>query len=259
MRELPVALLLSLASLHSAFAGRYYDARISRWLEVDPALNRWNTGEIMKHDLFEVSVYQYVHDNPASRIDVDGYVDKDGNRVFVGVETSGLGHAYTWVQDKNGNKTAYTYGRYDGGSSSGTSLGGGNPVGSGVLIKYSGDKAVSFIGKELGKDGGAAYEIVDADGSKVMGHFDSQYEAGKPSERNSEGRIVDTYVIGANTCVNSVVSGLEAGGVGGAASTEIINPKTGKKSVTPPLTPSELKSVLEAKSKSDNSGIKKAD
>ncbi len=57
------------------FGARYYDPAIGRWLSVDPALLKWSTSRIMQHQLFGLSPYAYVRNNPINRFDPDGYVD----------------------------------------------------------------------------------------------------------------------------------------------------------------------------------------
>ncbi len=57
------------------FGARYYDAEIGRWTSVDPVLSRNATEFVMEHGLFSLSPYQYVRDNPTSRIDPDGMTD----------------------------------------------------------------------------------------------------------------------------------------------------------------------------------------
>jgi len=54
---------------------RYYDPSIGRWLSVDPAFNNWNTKRIMQYNLYNLSPYAYVRNNPLNRFDPDGYVD----------------------------------------------------------------------------------------------------------------------------------------------------------------------------------------
>jgi hypothetical protein len=223
---------------------------------VDPALVWWNSREILRNGLLGLSPFQYVRNNPRSRFDIDGFVDKDGNRVFVGVETEKTGHAYVYVQDKAGNNVLYSYGRYDGGLNASRSSGGLNPVGAGVLLRYVGQSANEKIVDLRGRDGGAVYEITQADGTKIKEHYDSQYESGQPSDKEPEnGRVVDTYVAPSNTCITSVSSALEAGGTGEVGKVKSLNTKTGKLTSLPPVTVPELKKILEEQSQTANSGV----
>ena len=246
-----------LETRYDYFGARYYDARIGRWLATDPALAIWNQRRLLENGLLSISPYQYVRNCPTTRLDPDGFLDKNGNRVFVGVETESYGHAYVYVQDKSGNKTVYSYGRYDGGSGAGTSLRRSNPVGSGVLLKKTGQKAEAWLSGEMKKDGAAVYELKNADGEKVVAHFESQYQSGTPAKKDPDGKVVDTYVMGANTCVNSVLDGLKAGEAGDVANTSLVNTKTGDVSSVPPITPSEMKDTLEKKSQNQTSGVEK--
>ena len=237
------------------FGARYYDARVGRWLSADPGLSSWDAKRLSQLGLLSLSAYQYVRNSPLARIDQDGFLDKNGNRVFVGVETGSLGHVYVVVADKSGNNTTYSYGRFEGGYS--PSAGTMDPVGHGVLVKKTGSEANDYVKSEMSKSGGALYEITTADGGKVASHFDAQFEAGAPVPGKPTERVVDTYVLGENTCVESVVSGLEAGGAGNAVTSTTINPKTGLKTQIAPLTPGEVKSNLEKKSDETSSGVQR--
>jgi RHS repeat-associated protein len=76
------------------FGARYYDARIGRWLQVDP-----------KMDIYpKINPFNYVLNNPLTTIDPDGrdtlYFDQNGN--YAGKYSKGgenIGH----IQDKEGN------------------------------------------------------------------------------------------------------------------------------------------------------------
>ena len=47
------------------FGARYYDSRIGRWMSVDPLAEKFP----------DVSSYQFTHNNPINRVDIDGAID----------------------------------------------------------------------------------------------------------------------------------------------------------------------------------------
>ncbi|MGD9489406.1 MAG: RHS repeat-associated core domain-containing protein [Calditrichaceae bacterium] len=57
------------------FGARYYDPATGRWLTSDPALTQWSPQRIMAHQLYGLSPYVYVRNNPLNRFDPDGFKD----------------------------------------------------------------------------------------------------------------------------------------------------------------------------------------
>jgi len=63
------------------FGARYYDARIGRWLSIDP----------LAHKAPDITPYHYCHNDPLCRIDPDGSFDPPQITIFkVGVKKGGL-------------------------------------------------------------------------------------------------------------------------------------------------------------------------
>lgn len=80
------------------FGARYYDARIGRWMSVDPAMMNWYPKKLVRFGLSNLSSYQYVRNNPIVRVDIDGYTDwdlikKGALQAAGGYSTAGVGLA----------------------------------------------------------------------------------------------------------------------------------------------------------------------
>ena len=107
----------------------------------------------------------------------------------------------------------YTYGRYAGGNwyTAGT-------TGPGVLIKYTGENAASYLKDELYKMNAKAFEIKDANQNKVQQYMDNLYNGSskKPESDNKiineNGRVVNTYSLFGNNCTTTSCDALKAGG-----------------------------------------------
>ena len=57
---------------------RNYDPEIGRFLQIDPAKLLWSSEKIMKHNLYGLSPYTYVRNNPLILTDPTGFVDWKG-------------------------------------------------------------------------------------------------------------------------------------------------------------------------------------
>jgi uncharacterized protein RhaS with RHS repeats len=109
LRRLSLAISLLAILTHLGLAGRYFDARTGRFLEVDPNMRNYPAW----------SPYGYALNNPLAFIDPNGndavpIVFKDYKIQVWGFRLPYLGHAGVLLID---NKTGYTkyyeYGRYD--------------------------------------------------------------------------------------------------------------------------------------------------
>jgi len=68
---------------------RRYNPALGRFISYDPALTYWTTEEIMDHNLYGLSPYVYVRNNPIIFIDPDGFTDRKA--FFKGLGRSALG------------------------------------------------------------------------------------------------------------------------------------------------------------------------
>lgn len=174
--------------------------------------------------------------------------------VYIWVETKGTGHTFLTVHDKN-NLILYTYGRYD--DVYWTTLG---MMGEGVLIRYTGIQATTYIKNELYRLSCQAYLISDASKEKVKQIFDqmwnksSEHPDGKdvPEDVKKFGRVIDHYDLSGNNCTTKVIDVLiKAGTKIFSTNVTILNKNlyTYKENFT---IPSSLKKFLDEKSYRDN-------
>ena len=144
-------------------------------------------------------------DQSGSGQDGDGSAEKKGEEgnAFVFVETDGIGHTYIMI-----NETVFSYGRYNGSYS--PASGAFGPIGDGVLLKYTDDKAQEFIRDHINKSPTNVYMIDNIDTDKVFGFFNELYKSG--TRLANGGKVVDTYYLFGNNCTSQVCNGLRAGG-----------------------------------------------
>lgn len=133
--------------------------------------------------------------------------------VFLWTETQGAGHAFVSIHIEN-MIHVFTYGRYD--------QEGFSPVGEGVLIKYSGERAVRFYTKELYRMTASVFKILDVDESNTLSIFNALWESSSvhPDGKNTsaeikeDGRVIDRYNLAVNNCTTTSVTGLKKAGTG---------------------------------------------
>ncbi len=174
--------------------------------------------------------------------------------VCIWVETKGTGHTFLTVHNKD-DLILYTYGRYDDAYLVTAGL-----MGEGVLIRYTGTQATTYIKKELYRLSCQAYLISDVSKEKVKQIFDqiwnssSEHPDGKGVAEDIKkfGRVIDHYDLSGNNCTTKVIDVLIKAG------TKIFNTNvsifnynlyTYKEDFT---IPSSLKKFLDEKSYRDN-------
>lgn len=113
------------------------------------------------------------------------------------------------VDDNSKMATVWSYGRYDGASSSGGTL---NPVGPGVFRQMEGLQALQFVKAETNV-GGTLYEIPNASAEKANSYFQGIYDNSTQSSTRhpSDGKVIDTYTVPTNTCVTKTENGVAKG------------------------------------------------
>ncbi|MCK7116203.1 PAAR domain-containing protein [Enterobacter bugandensis] len=133
--------------------------------------------------------------------------------VFLWTETQGAGHVFVSIHINN-MIHVFTYGRYD--------QEGFSPVGEGVLIKYSGERAVGFYIKELYRMRASVFKILDVDESNTLSIFNALWASSSvhPDGKNTsaeikeDGRVIDRYNLAVNNCTTTSVTGLKKAGTG---------------------------------------------
>lgn len=174
---------------------RIYDPRLGRFLSVDPITSKYP----------ELTPYQFASNSPIWGVDWDGL------ELRIYTETKGTGHTFITVKNKD-DVIVYTYGRYAGGDA----ITGGT-TGKGVLIKYTGEKAKDFIKTELYRMEAEAFQIDDADETKVQTFMDAMYNASTESPNTGDadidtyGKVVDTYNLFGNNCTTKSCNATKAG------------------------------------------------
>ncbi|MBN9299362.1 MAG: hypothetical protein J0I41_20340 [Filimonas sp.] len=128
---------------------RIYDSRLGRFLSVDPLTKKY----------LKLTPFQFASNSPIWGIDLDDA------ELRIHTEITGMtGHAFLTVG--TGKETiVYAYGRYASvNKTSGISSGALSLLGSDVLSKLTGDKAVKFVNDQLTINHSKIFEIRDADG-----------------------------------------------------------------------------------------------
>ena len=180
---------------------RLYDARVGRWLSVDPLFE----------DYKGVSPYAYCLGNPVKLVDTDG----EEPRLYV--EVQGVGHVFV-TTGSGGNLTVYTYGRYAELGKDKSSARSTSPIGEGVLIVLKGEEAKQFVSNQITEKKAAVFEFMDASDSKVdefymmrFNNSDKIPTKGK-YKNNDNARIINEYNLMNNNCATTSVESILYGG-----------------------------------------------
>lgn len=107
---------------------RMYDAAKGNWDRVDKLAEKYCS----------INPYIYSINNPIT------YLDLDGLRPRIYIETNGLGHTFVTIGEGR-NTIVYTYGRYGALGSSGSILHQFTPTGEGVLVRKTGKQAREYL------------------------------------------------------------------------------------------------------------------
>jgi RHS repeat-associated protein len=174
---------------------RRYDAKVASFTSVDPLCEKY----------YHISPYSYCAGNPVR------YVDPDGRKPRVYIETQGLGHTFVTIGE--GKETVvYSYGRYGRLGSLGSVLGSLTSTGEGVLLRKTGGDACKYLETESNKKGIAIFEIENAEDQKVASFFDELWNNGikstssKPAAK--KGKVIDQYNLFSNNCTTLSIRGI---------------------------------------------------
>ena len=180
------------------FHARQQDAKLGRFNSIDPLAEKY----------YGISPYAYCLGNPIN------YVDSDGKKPRICIETSSLtGHTFVTVGEGQ-NTIVYTYGRYGALGCSGSVLHSLTPTGEGILRKLSGCDAMNYIREEIDK-GVSIYTINNAEDEDVTAYFNQQWDSGTKSKSEKlnfeNSRVVDSYDLISNNCTTKSISAVNAG------------------------------------------------
>jgi len=206
MRKLLLTTILLFLLSNLLFAGRYYDAAVGRFLQVDPHASKYPSW----------SPYNYTYNIPLKFVDPDGkdaipIVFKDYKISAYGRKWSGLGHAgVLLINNKTGYTKYYEYGRYNSDKGDVRSYAIPNVVmdsKTGMPTESSLNKVLNVISKKSGKGGKITGAYIKNDNFKEMN--DSAQD--KLKQNNDPNR--KSYGITDNNCGTFVKETLEAGEV----------------------------------------------
>ena len=141
---------------HYDYGFRLHDTRTTRFLSRDPLSGKFPM----------LTPYQFASNSPIWASDLDGLEA----RIYTDLSIP-IGHTFISVVDKQGVINVYTYGQY----SEGTTSGHNQPLGTGVLIHYTGSAANEYIKHEFASNPGrmSVYEISDkvVNKEKIIQHY----------------------------------------------------------------------------------------
>jgi RHS repeat-associated protein len=187
---------------------RMHDTRLGRFFAVDPI-----GGEYPYN-----SPYAFSENRIINSIEYEGL---EAWVVIEGGPNDEIGHVYIVVPSSENNKqyTVYSYGRYNGSTT--PSIGGAGPIGDGVLLKYEGNQANTFLSKRMQKYGKETnvYYFPKADETKIENFFDDKWNKGVAPQKDSKafreysenGKIIDQYNLVNNNCATITVDALYKG------------------------------------------------
>ena len=214
------------------YGARHYDAALGRFTTVDPLVEKY----------YSMSLYTYCLNNPIQ------YVDNDGKKPRIYVETKGFGHVFI-TTGSGQNTTVYTYGRYGDVTWNKSSSASSARNGEGVLIIMKGKEALGYIKNEVTKMEARVYEVSSGNDEKVDKHFGNMFDSSdkKPSKKSysdaENARVVDEYDLLDNNCTTK--------------SLEAINVGTNGEFDIESTSPSNLDTKLYYENKKDDSRVRK--
>ena len=181
------------------YSARQYDAALGQFTSMDPLCEKY----------YHISPYAYCAGNPVK------YVDPDGKRPRIYIETNGTGHTFVTVGEGK-NTVVYTYGRYGALGSSGSVLHSFTPTGEGVLLSMTGGKARDYLKREMENGNLSVYMINGSEDQTVSAYFDKQWESGtRPTEKNAatdpDAKVVDSYNLFSNNCTTKSIEAINNG------------------------------------------------
>lgn len=177
---------------------RMYDAAKGNWDRVDKLAEKYCS----------INPYIYSINNPIT------YLDLDGLRPRIYIETNGLGHTFVTIGEGR-NTIVYTYGRYGALGSSGSILHQFTPTGEGVLVRKTGKQAREYLNEFSKKRNISIYTIEKGSDKDIASFFDEIWGSGtktksttKKIKNNPDAKVVDEYNIFTNNCTTKSIEGV---------------------------------------------------
>lgn len=174
----------------------------------DAAKGSWDRMDKLAEKYCSINPYIYSINNPIT------YLDLDGLRPRIYIETNGLGHTFVTIGEGR-NTIVYTYGRYGALGSFGSILHQFTPTGEGVLIRKTGKQAINYIQKKLEDGNLSVYTLEKGSDKDVASFFDRMWNCGtrptnnkKNSKNDPEAKVVDKYSIFENNCTTKAIEGV---------------------------------------------------
>jgi RHS repeat-associated protein len=170
----------------------------------------FTTQDPLSEKYYSISPYAYCLNNPLK------YVDTDGNKPRIYIQSNGLGHAFVTVNEGK-NTIVYSYGRYGSVGSSGIASGRFTPIGEGVLYRKTGEDAQKYLSDVQSEGNFSIYTINSTDDNTVASFYDEQWNNGtsptdenKASYNDENAKVIDEYNLFDNNCVTKSIDGINS-------------------------------------------------
>ena len=174
----------------------------------DAAKGSWDRMDKLAEKYCSINPYIYSINNPIT------YLDLDGLRPRIYIETNGLGHTFVTIGEGR-NTIVYTYGRYGALGSSGSILHQFTPTGEGVLVRKTGKQAREYLNEFSKKRNISIYTIEKGSDKDIASFFDEIWGSGtktksttKKIKNNPDAKVVDEYSIFTNNCTTKSIEGV---------------------------------------------------
>ncbi len=182
------------------YGARFLQSKSARWTTPDPLAEKYCS----------TSPYAFCANNPVK------YVDPDGERPRIYVETKGFGHAFVTIGEGE-DIVVYSYGRYARLNKNKSIFPAMSPTGEGVLLRFTGARAKEYIEEEVLLKHAITYEFPNGSDELVMKYFDNLFYRSNrmPTEKkyknDKDARIINKYFLLGNNCVTTSVNGVQSG------------------------------------------------
>ena len=174
---------------------RMYDAAKVSWDRMEPLYDKY----------YRFNPYLYSGDNPIT------FLDNDGKKTRIYIETNGLGHSFVTIGE-GGNTVVYTYGRYGALGSLGSVSHGYTPNGEGVLIRKTGKEAIQYLNEEQKKGNLSIYTLENSNEQNVASFYDNKWKKGtaptassKSTKNDPNARVINEYNLFNNNCTTTTI------------------------------------------------------
>ena len=174
----------------------------------DAAKGCWDKEDKLAEKYYHTTPYAYSKNNPITYLDIDGLKP----RIYI--ETNGLGHTFVTIGEGR-NTIVYTYGRYGALGSSGSILHNFTPTGEGILIRKTGKQAIDYINKKIEDGNLSIYTLEKGSDKDVASFFNNMWNRGrkptnatKSTKNDPNAKVVDEYSLFDNNCTTKAIEGV---------------------------------------------------